>query len=333
MKSKNKYWNDLVSSIDPDYKESIEKTLENDPVTTDDYQWLLETKQQLGSVFSWDKFDKQAAKTKLDHKLQNNPEKVSFRLMKSVWFRAAVILIAIISGAFLHSLMNRTDLENVYTEINVPLGQMSNIKLPDGSKVWLNSGSVFKYSGEFDHSTREVFIDGQAFLQVARNAKKPFVVNTTKFSVQVLGTTFNISAYSNENSADVTLVEGLVQIKSGENHELHKIVPGQSATIIDGNLKEINEVNTETFTSWKDGKIVFKKETLENISKKLERWYNVEIRFADDELRQLIFSGTILKDKPVEQIFKSFALLNKDVDFILEKRIDQKDIITIKKRN
>lgn len=332
MKSVKKYWEELVSLIDPACRES-KLPLVMDPVTSKDYQWLLKTWQQLRQVFYWYDFDKRTAKVRLEQKLQNNHEKVSFQLMKTVWFRAAVILIAIISGAFLNTLIVGTVQEKSFTEITVPPGQMTHIKLPDGSKVWLNSGSVFKYSGEFDNSSREVYIDGEAFLEVAKDTQKPFRVNTNKFSVQVLGTTFNITAYSNENKADVTLVEGLVQISSRSNHKLNRIVPGQCASIVDGNLKVITEVNTEFFTSWKEGKIVFRKETLEEIAKKLERWYNVEIRFADEDLKKLVYSGTLLKYKPVEQVFKSLILLNKDVDFVSENRIDQKNIIYIKKRN
>jgi transmembrane sensor len=333
LKIKNKHWEELVSLTDTANGKLNQAPKELDTAALNDYKWLINTRRQLARVFYWDEFNKQTAKINLDNRLQNNQMKSNPRFLQTVWFRAAVILIAIISGAFLNFLINGTSVSNQYTEITVPPGQMTQIRLPDGSKVLLNSGSVFKYSSEFNHSKREVYIDGQAFLEVAKNKNKPFEVNTNKFSVQVLGTIFNISAYSDENTADVTLVEGSVQIRSENNHKLDRIVPGQSASLIDGNLKEINDINTEFFTSWKDGKIIFRKEPLEEIAKKLERWYNVEIRFEDDELKKLVYSGTLLKYKPIEQVFKSFILLNKDVDFVSENRIDQKNIIFIKKRD
>jgi ferric-dicitrate binding protein FerR (iron transport regulator) len=210
---------------------------------------------------------------------------------------------------------------------------MTQIKLPDGSKVLLNSGSILKYPTVFGNSSRDVSIDGEAFMEIAKDPKKPFRVSTNRFSVEVLGTTFNITAYSNENHSDVTLVEGSVKIITDNNKKTQKIIPGESASINGGKLSDITQVNTQFYTSWKDGKIVFRKETLEEIAKKLERWYNVEIRFADEDLKNEIFSGTLLKYKPVEQVFKSLILLNKDVDFVSESRIDKKDVIYVKRRN
>lgn len=332
MKNENKYWEDLISSIDSSEDKSLIETFQND-IKSNDYQWLIKTRQQLRHVFHWDLFNKQSAKIRLEDRLQNIKPQKRQGVFQTVWFRAAVVLIAVISGAFLHSLFSEKLQNKLYTEISVPAGQMTQIKLPDGSKVLLNSGSVFRYPTEFGNSSREVSIDGEAFMEIAKDRQKPFLVTTSKFSVEVLGTTFNITAYSDENHSDVTLIEGSVKITTDNNNHARKITPGQSASIVDGNLTGIDEVNTQFFTSWKDGKIMFRKETLEGIAKKLERWYNVEIRFADEDLKKFVFSGTLLKFKPIEQVFKSLILLNKDVDFVSENRIDQKDIIYIKRRN
>lgn len=326
MRNENKYWEDLVSSM-----EQPEGTLQEQR-GSDDYQWLVTTRQKLKQVFYWDFFNKQSAKIRLDDRLQGGNAQNKIRVFQSVWYRAAVVLVALISGAVLHSLIVETP-QDLYTEISVPAGQMTQIKLPDGSKVLLNSGSILKYPNVFGNSSRDVSIDGEAFMEIAKNPKKPFRVTTNKFSVEVLGTTFNITAYSNESHSDVTLIEGSVKITSDNNEKTQKIIPGESASIIGGKLTEIAQVNTQFYTSWKEGKIVFRKETLEEIAKKLERWYNVEISFADEDLKKEVFSGTLLKYKPVEQVFKSLILLNKDVDFVSESRIDKKDIIYVKRRN
>ena len=326
MKSENKYWEDLVASLEEPESMPLEKR------NSEDYQWMVSIREKIKHVFYWDSFDRQSAKIRLDAKLKLDNIPTTLRIFQTVWFRAAVILIAIISGAVLHSLIEEKP-QTLYTEISVPAGQMTQIKLPDGSKVLLNSGSVLKYPTIFGNSSRDVSIDGEAFMEIAKNPHKPFRVTTNKFSVEVLGTTFNITAYSNESHSDVTLVEGSVKITTDVDEKTLKIVPGQSASITDGKLTEIIQVNTQFYTSWKDGKIVFRKETLEEIAKKLERWYNVEIRFADEDLKKEIFTGTLLKYKPVEQVFRSIVLLNKDVDFVSESRIDNKDIIYVKRRN
>jgi ferric-dicitrate binding protein FerR (iron transport regulator) len=326
LKNENKYWEDLVSSLEDSEKITPEQS------GSDDFQWLLATTQKLKQVFYWDSFNKQSAKIKLENKLRNGNARNRISVFHTVWYRAAVVFVALISGAVIHSLIAEKP-QIRYTEISVPAGQMTQIKLPDGSKVLLNSGSILKYPTVFGNSSRDVSIDGEAFMEIAKDPKKPFRVSTNRFSVEVLGTTFNITAYSNENHSDVTLVEGSVKIITDNNKKTQKIIPGESASINGGKLSDITQVNTQFYTSWKDGKIVFRKETLEEIAKKLERWYNVEIRFADEDLKNEIFSGTLLKYKPVEQVFKSLILLNKDVDFVSESRIDKKDVIYVKRRN
>jgi len=327
--NENKHWEDLISSLhNPDNETSLEDFSKKDRRFSFDYQWASEIKSKLKKVFLWDSFDKKEAKHRLDHRLHRNDDLViglSFR----VWIRAAVILIAVVSGALLHFLISGSFKETRYTEIVVPMGQMTQINLSDGSKIWLNSGSVFKYPTEFDRSSREVFIDGEAFMEVARDKHKPFVVNAEKFSVEVLGTSFNVSAYSSDDRASVTLVEGSVLLRSEDKKWNKTLLPGQSAELQQGNIPEIDDVNTDFYTSWKDGRIVFRKEKLDEIAKKMERWYNVEIRFKEDELKDLVFSGTFLKYKPVEQVFRSLSIIDDRIDFVSETHTDQKNIIYI----
>ena len=331
VKDKNKYWDDLIAGIHGEDK-GHEGNFERNRDYEADFQWAVTLKEQLGKVFLWDLFDKKEAKLRLDYRLKGNSIPVR-NLYNKVWVRVAVVIIAIISGVIGHSLYNKTSSRILYTEITVPLGQMTRIRLSDGSKVWLNSGSVFKYPTEFDRSSRDIYLDGEAFLEVAKKPKKPFVVNTNKFSVEVLGTSFNVDAYSDDKHASVTLVEGSVSLRSNKKKWSKNLVPGQIASINEEEVPAISEVNTDFYTSWTEGKIVFRKETLEEIAKKLERWYNVEIRFADEELRSLKFSGTFLKYKPIGQVFRSFGIMDNRVDFVLEDRIDQKSVIQIIRRD
>lgn len=331
MKDENKYWEDLVSDLYNSETKPTASGIENSESSTD-YQWANELKRHLKKVFAWDLFDKGKAKLRLDHQLVKTDSLV-VQLSRTFWVRAAVVLIAVISGALLHALVSGSFNETRYTEVKVPLGQMTQINLSDGSKIWLNSGSVFKYPTEFDWFSREVYLDGEAFMEVAHNKHKPFVVNARKFSIEVLGTSFNISAFSTDNQADVTLVEGSVLLNSEDKSWSKRIVPGEVAKIEQGKKAEVSKVNTDFYTSWKEGKIIFKKETLEEIAKKMERWYNVEIRFNNEELKTHTFSGTFLKYKPVEQVFKSLSIMDPSIDFTVESRASQKNIILIVKKN
>lgn len=328
----NKYWDDLTSDLhNQDEGSATETSEEKFRKFGSDYQWAVELKSQLKKIFIWDHFDKEEARVRLAHRLSPKDHRF-IRFSRQFWFRAAVILIAVISGVLLHSLISGLFEETRYTEIVVPLGQMTRINLSDGSNVWLNSGSVFKYPAEFDRSSRKVYLDGEAFMEVARNKHQPFVVNAKKFSVEVLGTSFNVLAYSGDDHASVTLVEGSVHIHSEDRKWDKTLLPGQSAELRQGNFPEIENVNTDFYTSWKEGKIIFRKEPLEEIARKMERWYNVEIRFKDEELKSLVFSGTFLKYKPVEQVFKSLSIMNSNIDFVYENRNDQKNIIYIIKK-
>lgn len=326
MKDKNEYWEDLISNIHGEVNDTKFRD-ENDS----DYQWALELKGRLKKIFLWDSFNKEEAKIRLNYRI-NKKKNPIVDFSRTMWVRAAVILIAILSGALIHALMPKS-IEAGYNEINVPLGQMTQIKLSDGSKVWLNSGSIFRYPSEFGNYSREVFIDGEAFMDIAKNKNKPFIVNMDKFSVRVFGTSFNVSAYSDDKVADVTLVNGSVLVESKDNSWSKYIVPGQSATIVNGKIDKVSNVNTDFYTSWKNGKIVFRKETLEEIAKKMERWYNVEIRFKDEGLKSLVFSGTFLKYKPVEQVLQSLSIMNNQIDFRLESRVGERNLVYVVKKS
>ena len=330
MKDEKTYWEEILSALYNGKKKQTRQVKE-EAVFEEDYRWAEQVQYQLKQVFQWDNFNKAEARSKLNSRL-NTGKTRTYNFARSLWLRAAIVLIAVLSGAMLHFMYQNIGQHSQYTEIIVPPGQMTQIKLSDGTEVWLNSGSVFKYPTEFDRASRQVYLNGEAFMKVEKNAAKPFTVNTGRFAIQVLGTSFNVDAYDEENEAKVTLVEGLVALRSTHNTWTKNIVPGQTAIITGGKTPGIEEVNTDFYTSWTEGKIVFRMETLDEIAKKLERWYNVEIQFEDQELKIFTFSGTFLKYKPIEQVFRSFKIVDERIDFVLTERADQKNLIQIKKR-
>ncbi|MCE4562815.1 DUF4974 domain-containing protein [Maribellus sp. CM-23] len=332
MNNNDTYWDRIVERVFQGDGSQNHTNEQQDTPEDKDIQWARQTNEHLKQVFSWDRFDKKEAKLRLDYRL-GRKDSLLQRFNRQVWMKAAVLLLALITGALLHSIIPGKKQETSYSEVTVPPGQMSQIQLPDGSVVWLNSGSVFKYPTSFDLEKREVFIDGEAFMEVAHNPKKPFVVNAPSFAVEVLGTSFNIDAYATDSYSSVTLVEGKVLLHANQEKQTQKMVPGQSVSIHNGKIEKLTEVDTEFYTSWKDGKIVFRKEPLEEIAKKMERWYNVEIQFKDESLKKLEFSGTFLKYKPVSQVLKSLSIMSDQIDFVTENRINQKNIIYIVKKN
>jgi ferric-dicitrate binding protein FerR (iron transport regulator) len=222
---------------------------------------------------------------------------------------AAVILVAFLAGNFMRNSHKQDSGAARQAEINVPLGQMSEITLYDGTHVWLNSGTTLKYTDNFGEMERNVTLDGEAFFKV-KHSSLPFRVKLKNSEIEVLGTSFNVVSYPGEHSSQVTLVEGSLRINSLSGAEIATLNPSQQITIPE-NTEDIrlHTVDVGFYSSWTEGKIIFEEERLSDVALRLERWYNVKIRFEDQEIGDLRFSGTILKNKPFDQIVKAFQLL------------------------
>jgi ferric-dicitrate binding protein FerR (iron transport regulator) len=252
------------------------------------------------------------------------------------WFNqvlkyAAIILVAFLAGNLIRS-SPKVEKTLQYSEIHVPYGQMSQLTLSDGTEVWLNSGTTLRYPDRFGEKSRSVEVKGEAYFKVAKMAEKPFTVNSTDLKIEVLGTSFNFSAYQEDNYSSVTLVEGSVAIEDNFGKTISRLFPGQLATKDkSSNLLNIKEVKTVSYSAWTDGKIFFDDERLDQIAFKLERWFNVEISFADPQLKSKRFTGTILKNKPVDQIMQALELLA-PIKFQHQINANGKDKITIYKR-
>jgi ferric-dicitrate binding protein FerR (iron transport regulator) len=244
---------------------------------------------------------------------------------------AAIVILAIFAGSLLHR--GKTPVQNAtgITEIYVPLGQMSQVTLPDSSRVWLNSGTTLRYANHFGTENREVSLQGEAFFKV-KHSGMPFRVKLKKSEVEVLGTSFNVVSFNNDPFSEVTLVEGKVKINDSSGREVVNLKPSEQIRLSD-DLKNnsLKKVNTGFFTSWTEGKIVFEEERLAEIIPQLQRWYNVEIRLSDEAIGNYRFSGTILKNKPVDQIVKAFSLLL-PVHIQYTNNLNKKDTVFISKK-
>lgn len=242
---------------------------------------------------------------------------------------AAILVVAFISGLYVHTLLTDRDQAFQYAEVEVMYGQTGHLFLFDGTEVWLNSGTKFKYPNKFNQKERNVFMEGEAYFKVAPNKHLPFKVKTGKLEVEVLGTSFNLSAYPSESTQSVFLDEGKVQINDMEGDKIGEISPGQMAVKEDGNSSiQVKNADSYFYTSWKDGKITFSSEKLSEIAKKMERWYNVEIMFEKESLKDFNFSGTILRNKPIDQTIMAMELLA-PIRFHYKVRPKEKNLITI----
>lgn len=196
-----------------------------------------------------------------------------------------------------------TTTEIIYNEIKIPRGGEYQMTLSDGTKVWLNSASSLKFPVNFNSKTREVKLEGEAYFKVRKDASRPFIVKTPKGNIKVLGTSFNVFAYKNEELSHTTLVEGKIEFSKGESKKI--LAPGEQAISSDNKGDfQIRKVNTFLYTAWKDGLFVFEEESLESITNKLSLWYGVNFFFYNKEAKNYKLSGHMKRYEEFNDILK-----------------------------
>ncbi len=176
--------------------------------------------------------------------------------------------------------------------------------------MWVNAGSIVKFPSHFDKKQREVTVDGEVYADVVKNPKKPFVFHTKEFNVQVLGTSLNIHAYSDDPNQQVTLVEGKVKVKSSQGE--HFLKPDESY-FADGKTEEVREVDVTFFTSWKDGFYRFKDQQLKDVIQNLERYYGTDIE-CSPKIAKMTCSGYLDLKDDINMVLRGVAF-SMDIKF------------------
>ncbi|WP_346861086.1 FecR domain-containing protein [uncultured Draconibacterium sp.] len=215
--------------------------------------------------------------------------------------RISAVLFFLVSTALIFkTLKSSVSGEVVYQEISVTKGSRSNFNLPDGTKVWLANNSKIKYPSKFSGKTRELEIEGEAYFEVTHNEKMPFIVNIGENRIKVLGTTFSVTAYPDDNTVRADLVKGKIQfdISNGAGSYNSYLLKPSYSLVLDktsGKLYE-SRVPDGFYDYWEKGIYEFRNETLENLAFKIDRIFNTQIVFVDEEVKTKRFSGTISID-------------------------------------
>ena len=211
----------------------------------------------------------------------------------------------------------------VYNQLVIPRGKRSVLTFSDGSKVWVNAGTRVIYPTEFEKDKREIYVDGEIYIEVARDEERPFYVRTKDMNVRVLGTKFNVRSYTTEDR-HVTLVQGKVQVTNTNSLSSVVLQPGQDLTYTETGEEKISRVNIATYTAWTEGMFYFEDSSLEEIMSSLGRWYNVNVDFERVELYNIRLNFWANRNAHLDE---AVELLNK-----LEKvRVEYQDgTITIK---
>ena len=205
----------------------------------------------------------------------------------------------------------------IYNELITPRGGRYQIKLADGTRVTLNADSKLRFPVAFTDSTRDVYLQGEAYFEVAHNSK-PFTVNTENLDVSVLGTTFNVSAYQGETRTSTTLVEGSVKLRAQQKTQL--LSPGERGIFTNGSKTlEVEQVNTQLYTSWVQGMVEFENEDLETVMKRLARWYDFKYEFKNEQARNYHFTARMENTQRISDILEMLELTT-NVKFELKER-------------
>lgn len=273
---------------------------------------------------------------------------------------AAVFLFgAMVSFAVSYRLFNPKVGDSFFNEISAPSGAKSKITLPDGSTIWLNAGSIIKYSSEYGKKQREIVLTGEAFFEVMSNKRKVFLVKTEDLNIKAYGTSFNVKSYPEENTVETTLIEGSIGVTRTKFADkkldevmlepnqrvvyykpIQKIEKEDSPKEIDTSKTEPEERETQKltymiskgidpkpFTAWKDGTLFIASETLQQLAVKLERKYDVKIQFEDEGLKKLKFTGS-LENETIEQVIHAIGIAAH-----INYEIEDRDILLKNKTN
>jgi len=358
----------LTGDIDREHLEILNRWINeseenNELFNTYKSTWILtgmtNTKDQFLKDKSWNNLRINLGLEVSDLEQELNPR----RIWLLNFFRTAAIWLLFFGlGSVITYLFTTNKVsQNLQTEITVPFGTKTIAKLPDGSTVYLNAGSTLVYNQDFNKAKRKVYLLGEAYFKVATNKSKPFEVITPYLTVRATGTKFNVKAYPNERSITTTLVEGKIDIRKTDDlknktgvelkpkqclvfYKTDKII-NPSTTIITytkpssekndedlNNYKVFDNVKTELYTSWSEENWIIENESLRTFAPKIERRFNMVIRFEDEEIKDYKFTGTIQKET-IEQILQAlkittpminYRIIKDTVNLMLDREIKQK---------
>lgn len=301
-------------------------TLEPSPVN-DDIQEEIHFQQVLSI----------AEKDNMDLKAQEDQPPGD--LPKIYWIKRAAIAavffgLILVSYFFIRSNQENTGKDMTVNEVVARAGARPYLELPDGTKVWLNSESRLEYKGNFNDSLREVTLEGEAFFDVVKDKSRPFIVHTSDIDIRVLGTAFNVKSYPKESQIEATLIHGLIEVTNKRQpsstkfilHPHEKLIFARETKIpvlpATGPQKTITNHNPISYeilpkhiadsalveTSWVYNKLIFDGESFREIARKMERWYNVRIRFKSEKIADIPIHVEF-KNETIEEALKALQVI------------------------
>lgn len=231
---------------------------------------------------------------------------------------AAVVAITVACGLYFH-LADKKELLSAMNTISVPVGQRVNLKLPDGTLVWLNASSEIVYPAVFSGGKREVRLNGEAYFEVTHNIENPFVVRTEKCDIEVLGTKFNVEAYSNSNNFSTALMEGSVKVTGNDSSSRPVLLkPDQEVRLKDGRLM-VSSINDYDQFRWREGLVCFKDVAFNELMTRFEKCYGISIIVENKTLEEYSCSG---KFRISDGLDNALRILQRNAKYTFERNED-----------
>jgi len=241
---------------------------------------------------------------------------------------AAVIAVVVLAGSYWHTQKMNEQISGFQVAVNtisVPAGQRANLQLSDGTNVWLNARTTMTYPAFFTGSSREIQLDGEAYFEVEHDAKKPFIVHTEGYDVEVLGTSFNVEAYSGSTDFEAALMEGEVLVSSPESLRKIRLAPGYKAVGSNGTLVA-GIIDDYDIYRWKEGLICFKNMNFLDLMKEFEKCYGIKIIVENKRISNKVFSG---KFRISDGVDSALRVLQKEGRYTFERNREE-DTVFIK---
>lgn len=281
----------------------------------------MESDQQIRELFQqhWSEFEhSELPEGGVDHLLDKIHQQIrldqkrdgKWKRIIAVFERVAAILILPLILSFMAYYYWGTtnhEIREAYAEILCPLGTRTKFTLPDGTTGFLNSGSSLLYPVNFINN-REVELSGEAFFDVVHNDASPFTVKSKHLNIIVEGTSFDVIAYESESIEEVILMDGKVEIEDKSGNSITTLLPDQRLTFnFEQQSASKGNVTASHYTSWTEGKLVFRNEDINQVALRLSRWYNAKITIGDEKLEDFTFHATFLNE-PLDEVLKLLAL-------------------------
>lgn len=289
-------------------------------------EWIQETPENMREYMAQRKLHDIALWRK-EPVMEKQQEKKRFSL-RVIWMEAAkiaAVLAIVLLGTHYWNVKHQVQGHEAFQSIYVPAGQRAELMLADGTKVWLNSRSTLTFPGEFNGEIRNVKLDGEGYFAVARNEKQPFIVETNKCNVKVLGTEFNVMAYATDSIWETALLQGAVEVLvPGTAIPSMKLEPNTMVSLKGNRLTKGSIKEAEHFR-WREGLICFNNITVRDMFEKLKLYYGVDIVVNNTKILDNRYTGKFRTNDGVEHVLRVLRLKNR-FTYI---RDDENNIITI----